>query len=68
MTIAKLKSKGKIKQKNSDGTEETAEDSAMREAEAFFNKPVSSRIQERMAAAALKRAKEAEEEEMKQDD
>ena len=65
-TIAKLKSKGKIKQKNSDGTEETAEDSAMREAEAFFNKPVSSRIQERMAT--LKRAKEAEEEERKQDD
>mmetsp|Transcript_24130 Transcript_24130/g.39553 ORF Transcript_24130/g.39553 Transcript_24130/m.39553 type:complete len:160 (-) Transcript_24130:47-526(-) len=65
-TIARLKSKGKIKQKNSDGTEETAEDSAMREAEAFFNKPVSSRIQERMAEQ--NRVKEAEEEEMKQDD
>ena len=37
--IAKLKSQGKMNKTNKDGTKESPEDSAMAEAEAFFNKP-----------------------------
>ena len=35
--IARLKSEGRMK--NKDGTKNSSEDSAMQEAEAFFNKP-----------------------------
>ena len=68
-TIARLKSQGKIKRKNVNGDVETSpEDSAMLEAEAFFNKPSPSvKFQERMAE--IERMKKAEEdEETKQDD
>ena len=37
--IAKLKSQGKMGKTNKDGIKESPEDSAMAEAEAFFNKP-----------------------------
>ena len=37
--IAKLKSQGKMNKTNKDGIKESPEDSAMAEAEAFFNKP-----------------------------
>ena len=37
--IAQLKSQGRMTKTNKDGIKESAEDSAMAEAEAFFNKP-----------------------------
>lgn len=63
--IAKLKSQGKFK--NKDGTQ-SAEDAAMLEAEAFFNKPSPIRKFEKMAAER-ERIKEAEaKEQQKQND
>jgi hypothetical protein len=65
--IARLKSQGKMTKTNKDGIKESAEDSAMAEAEAFFNKPSAAKKFELRRKAEKEREalllKEKEEEE-----
>eukprot|EP00580_Thalassiosira_gravida_P000830 CAMPEP_0201607416 /NCGR_PEP_ID=MMETSP0492-20130828/6519_1 /ASSEMBLY_ACC=CAM_ASM_000837 /TAXON_ID=420259 /ORGANISM="Thalassiosira gravida, Strain GMp14c1" /LENGTH=188 /DNA_ID=CAMNT_0048071983 /DNA_START=6 /DNA_END=572 /DNA_ORIENTATION=- len=63
-TISRLKSQGKMK--NADGTKMSAMDSAMDEAEAFFNKP--SPFKKYEARLAERKQREAEAEELKREE